>query len=231
MLQNLIYKTSKIIFLFWIIVILKVSYLYAINDKAIEKVDLDTPEDVAFFDEDGARRFLPEFEGKTILLVFWATWCPSCAQEIPILDNLQKDFRKLPFEVIAVSQDFQGIEIVKKFFRLNEIRYLKIFHDYRNNLFKAYSIVGLPTALLINQEGKTVLRFNGSIQWQDDSIRENILSYIPGSYAIPKNSYRPPSVHRILRSGVDEADRIKNEPTPSDTKILPNHITKQSNDS
>ena len=45
---------------------------------------------------------------KQCLLVFWATWCGSCISELPSLENLAKDFRKLPFKIIALSQDYQG---------------------------------------------------------------------------------------------------------------------------
>lgn len=147
-------------------------------------------EDTPFFDENGNKRFLTEFDGKTILLTFWATWCPSCVEEMPELDILQKDFRKLPFEVLAISQDNQGIDVIKEHFKNNDIRYLKIYHDNRNQLFLAYAVVGLPTSFLINKDGKVVVSFTGPIKWHEDEIRKILLSYIPGDYPEPRNSHK-----------------------------------------
>jgi thiol-disulfide isomerase/thioredoxin len=95
------------------------------------KVNIQRPEpyyapDVNFFDENGDKIFLDQFEGKTVLLVFWASWCGACVSEMPSLDVLQKDFRKLPLEIIALSEDYLGVEAVKKYFASQEIRHLKI---------------------------------------------------------------------------------------------------------
>lgn len=142
-----------------------------------------------FFDGEGQKVYLDQFEGSTILLVFWATWCGACVDELASLDVLQKDFRKLPFKVIAVSQDYNGVEVVKKHFAENEIRYLSVYHDYQNKLFKALSISGLPTAYLINQEGKLKYIFNGIVKWQDEDVREMILAEIEGNPSLPKNTF------------------------------------------
>lgn len=161
---------------------------------------LNVPDNVPFFDENGEKCFLDQIENKTILLVFWATWCAPCVKEMPDLDILQKDFRKLPFEIIAVSQDFQGVKVVQEFFKTQEIRHLKIYHDYHNQLFKAFSVVGLPTSFLINQDGKVVVRFSGNINWYDGETRSMLLSHIPGNPSEPKNSYKAESMNQQIKS-------------------------------
>ena len=174
------------------------SFLFCTNSFAANKTRygvkmLDrspVPDTVVFFDDQGQQHSLDKFEGKTILLVFWATWCSACTKEISDLDMLQKDFRKLPFMIIPVSQDYQGIEMVKKYYKDYGIRYLPLYHDFKNQLFKAFAIVGIPTAILISPEGKMLASFVGSISWFDEEIREIILSNIPGNYPEPKNSYK-----------------------------------------
>jgi hypothetical protein len=109
---------------------------------------------------------------------------------MPDLDMLQKDFRKLPFTIIPISQDYQGVEVVKKYYKDYGIRYLPIYHDFKNQLFKALSIVGIPTAILISPEGKMLVSFIGSISWFDEEIRDIILTHVPGNYPEPKNSYQ-----------------------------------------
>ena len=155
--------------------------------------------DTAFFNEKSEKVYLDQFEGKTILLVFWATWCGSCADELPSLDILQKDFKKLPFEVIAVSEDYNGLEVITKYFKDNEIRHLKIYHDYQNQLFKAMDVAGLPTAFLIDPDGKIKTIFKGVIKWQDNTMRELILNKIPGNPEMPKNSFKEKALNNIIK--------------------------------
>jgi len=166
---------------------------------SITRHDSYLDEDSYFFDSEGAKVFLERYEGSTVLLVFWATWCGACVNEIPVLDNLQKDFRKLPFKVIAVSEDYHGVQAVQKFFEEKEIRHLEIFHDYQNQFFKALSISSLPTALLIDANGKMKTRFKGRIKWHDEKIRAMILSEIAGNPETPHNTYKPRELNMQVR--------------------------------
>lgn len=189
-------------FLFIIIILLLHSFSFALNQtKSNVKFlnGLSVPDDIIFFDEDQNQYSLDKLEGKTILIVFWATWCSACIKEMPDLDNLQKDFRKLPFEVITISEDFQGIKIIQEHFKSYQIRYLPIYYDYKNQLFKAFNVVGLPTSILINPDGKTIASFIGNTNWYDEQIREIILSNIPGNHEQPKNSYHDQSLNKSAK--------------------------------
>lgn len=162
----------------------------AIKTGMLEKSETQYVPDTAFFDKNNNKLYLDQYEGKVILIVFWATWCESCVHEMPSLDILQKDFRKFPFEVIALSQDFQGIDAVEEFFKNYNIRHLKPYHDYNNKIFKELSIAGLPSALLVDVDGKIRVKFKGRIKWHDEQIRQQILSYIPNNPVYPKNTYK-----------------------------------------
>ena len=109
---------------------------------------------------------------------------------------MSKDFRKLPFKVIALSEDYRGIEVVQKHFEEREIRHLEIFHDYSNQLFRAMSVNGIPTAFLINSDGKIRKIFKGRIKWQDDQIRTILLGEVDGNPEVPKNTYKTITLNR-----------------------------------
>lgn len=156
------------------------------------------PDEIPIYDKDSEKHFMEEYEGRTILLVFWASWCAPCAAEMLDLDMLQKDFRKLPFKVIAVSEDYQGIKAVQKFYEENEIRHLDIFHDYRNELFGAFEVVGMPTSFIITPDGKNVGIFKGVVNWHNEDVRKILLSYIPGNPEEPKNSYKDNSLNQTV---------------------------------
>jgi thiol-disulfide isomerase/thioredoxin len=191
-------KYSKLFFLI-VAYLLCIANSFALDYSKSGVKMLDSspvPDTVFFFDDKGEKYSLDNFEGKTILLVFWATWCASCVKEMPDLDILQKDFRKLPFAIIPVSQDYQGIEVIQKYYKNYDIRYLPIYHDFRNQLFKALSIVGIPTAILISPDGKMLVSFAGIINWYDTEVRNIILSNIPGNHPEPKNSYREQTINQ-----------------------------------
>ena len=73
------------------------------------------PDSIALFNDKGEKFFLDKIEDKPILLVFWATWCMHCVKEMASLDILKKDFRKLPIEILPISEDYQGVQVVRKF--------------------------------------------------------------------------------------------------------------------
>lgn len=167
-------------------------------------------ETIAFFDEEHNKRYLDEFEDETVLLVFWASWCGECSDSMVSLDVLAKDFRKLPFKIIAASEDHLGIEAIHKFYQDHELRHLEKFYDYKNALFKSMGIVGIPTAFLIIPDNKVKIEFKGRIKWHDPKIRELILSEIRGNPPMPKNSYKKPEVNYNLPQ-INSKNKINNE--------------------
>jgi thiol-disulfide isomerase/thioredoxin len=57
-------------------------------------------------DPDGAPRSIREWDGRSLVVNFWATWCAPCRREIPLLNALQAEYAPQGFEVIGVAVDF-----------------------------------------------------------------------------------------------------------------------------
>ena len=210
--------SKRYLWLLGVVLIISLAHIARSEKLIVTKHDdfLDT--DTNFFDANGNKVYLDQYEGNTILLVFWATWCGSCVGELPSLDNLQKDFRKLPFKIIAVSEDYQGVEVVKKYFSENEIRHLEIFHDYQNNLFRSLSIVGLPTAYLINAEGKVKYIFNGVVKWHDNEVRQMIMAQIEGNQVLPKNTFKSASLNKQVVKAKKTVVEVTTEEVKNDNQ-------------
>ena len=197
---------AKLVGLILIAVFCFVHPLHA--DTSIIRHDAYLNTDVNFFDSENNKVYLDEYEESAVLVVFWATWCGACVHELPLLDNLQKDFRKLPFQVIAISQDYQGIKVINQYFIDHEIRHLKIFHDHNNQLFRSMNVVGLPTAYLINANGKLKLEFRGSVKWYDEEIRKIILAEIDEMALLPKNTFKQSSLNqKILNKTLEDTSK------------------------
>lgn len=147
-------------------------------------------DNIAVYDKDNKPFYIDSIQDKPILIVFWASWCTHCVNMINALDILKKDFRKVGLEILAISEDYQGVDVIKKFFQENQIRHLDILYDYKFKLFGELNMSSLPYAFLLDKDKKIVLSFDGSVAWQDDKVRKLLLEYIPDNPIEPKNSYR-----------------------------------------
>ena len=58
-------------------------------------------------DRDGKMRTLGEWTGQPLLVNYWATWCGPCRREIPLLNQLRKDYAAQKLEVIGIAVDFR----------------------------------------------------------------------------------------------------------------------------
>ncbi len=102
------------------------------------------------------------FEGKTLLITFFATWCPPCIEEIPTLKKLQKAYHKRGFSVIGLSVDQGGIKGVQKLVKKWSINYPVILADSKT-MQRFGGIYGIPESFLINKKGHVVKKYSGYI--------------------------------------------------------------------
>ena len=127
-----------------------------------------TPEplpEVHFTDADGKAMTLADFKGKTILLNLWATWCAPCREEMPALDRLEKELGSDAFQVVALAVDRAGPETVQKFLDEINVSSLKLFIDTTTRSGSALRVVGMPTTILIDAEGREIGRLPGPYEW------------------------------------------------------------------
>lgn len=143
----------------------------------------DTPKpipDLGFTDVDGQPHTLAEFRGKVVLLNVWATWCLPCRKEMPTLDRLQAALGGDRFQVVAFSVDRQGAEAVKAFFSEIGVRRLAVHVDVSGQALSALAAVGLPTTLLINEEGRELGRLMGPAEWDAPDMIAFLMSIVEG---------------------------------------------------
>lgn len=120
---------------------------------------------ITFTDRDGRPRTLDDFRGKVVLFNIWATWCLSCRKEMPTLDRLQAQLGGAEFEVVALSIDRGGSDVVSEFFGEIGVKHLSIYIDVSTKVGFALALAGLPTTLLIDREGREFGRLIGPAEW------------------------------------------------------------------
>ena len=113
--------------------------------------------------KDGKTVKLSDFKGKVRIVDFWATWCPPCRGEIPHFVALQKKYQKKGLEVIGLSVDRDGPEVVNKFAKEQGINYTSLMAD--DTVMSAYGgIRGIPTTFVIDREGNIVKKYVGGTE-------------------------------------------------------------------
>jgi len=141
----------------------------AVAEKSVEGFAIhDSPmpiPELAFQQRNGSPATLENFRGKVVLLNIWATWCVPCRKEMPTLDRLQGKLGGPGFEVVALSIDRAGVEVVEKFYREIAIKNLPIYIDVTGKATRTLKVVGLPTTLLIGPDGREIGRLVGPAEW------------------------------------------------------------------
>lgn len=103
-----------------------------------------------------------DFSGKTLLVTFFATWCPPCMQEVPTLIELQRQFANDNFSVIGLSVDEGGANVVAKLIEKRSITYPVLMAD--DTTARGFGgVAGIPTSFLVNKEGNVVKKYPGYV--------------------------------------------------------------------
>lgn len=121
-------------------------------------------------DLSGELKRIDDWNGKTILLNFWASWCTPCQYEIPHLVNYQKKFADSNFQVVSIGlDDERKLKNVKRSLRINyPVLVISQLQgaDLLVKLGDKQQIV--PYTLIIDAEGNVVYRHQG--EFGDDAF-------------------------------------------------------------
>jgi thiol-disulfide isomerase/thioredoxin len=109
-------------------------------------------------------RNIKEWDGKLILLNFWATWCPPCKKEIPDFINLQKQYGDQGLQIIGIAID--GKEPAKDFAEAIGMNYpVLVAGGDGVQLAQRYGNVAgvLPYTVIINPAGEISSTIRGEL--------------------------------------------------------------------
>ena len=96
---------------------------------------------------------LSDYQGKVVLINFWATWCPPCRAEMPDLVRLQREHGKEGLQIIGVTYPPEKKERVRRFARSLKVNY-PIILGTRQFKARFSSDETLPLTIVINRDGK-----------------------------------------------------------------------------
>mgnify|MGYP006087584167 FL=1 len=161
---------SLIIFLYLITTSLSYSTEQLNIKNIIIKKDPKSYKNVIFKDIDSNNLNLEDFEGKLILLNFWATWCLPCKEEMPSLDKLQIDKRLDNLKILPINIGQENLEKSKIFYKKLNIKNLEIYYDPSVKIASKFLLRGLPTTIVINKKGQEIARIIGLIDFNNEEF-------------------------------------------------------------
>ncbi len=110
---------------------------------------------------------LSDYEGKFVVLNFWATWCPPCVKEMPALNKLHNKLSGSSLEVVGVHVG-PALATVKQFLKDKPVDF-DILID-KNMSLSSWQVSGLPTTFLISPSGKVIYKATGEREWGSDEM-------------------------------------------------------------
>ncbi len=117
--------------------------------------------------QDGKDFQLSKMKGKVVLVNFWATWCGPCRAEIPGFLEVYERYKEKGLEIVGISLDENGWEVVTPFIKRFKITY-PIVLDARGAVARTYGrIDAIPTSFLVDKKGNIVDHHIGYLSKED----------------------------------------------------------------
>jgi thiol-disulfide isomerase/thioredoxin len=124
----------------------KASDLLAKNDEDIAKADFSLK------DMHNKTVTLSALRGKIVMVNFWATWCPPCRTEMPVLDGIQTRFESQGLVILGVTDE--NPFTVSSFLSGGSTYHPTILFDPGGKVHKEFHIEGIPRTYVFDRDGK-----------------------------------------------------------------------------
>ena len=140
---------------------------------------------------DGTEKALKDFQGKFVLLNFWASWCAPCIAEMPALERVHQTFKEEGLVVVSVNVDTEAArEQVVKMVEKKGISF-SVFLDPKMQVAESYGLSGFPESFFIGPKGhrlsfydpekkNTAARVVGDRPWDSPVFIEAIRKLLKG---------------------------------------------------
>ena len=116
---------------------------------------------------------LAGFQGRYLLLNFWATWCEPCKVEMPELQALHEGLKDRNVAVVAISMQEEP-DKVRKFLATTPYTF-HVYADPEGKVAELYGVTSIPLTYLIRPDGRIEGRALGLRTWNDKALRDHFV--------------------------------------------------------
>jgi thiol-disulfide isomerase/thioredoxin len=133
---------------------------------------------------------LNDYQGKVVLINFWATWCPPCRAEMPDLVRLQREHGKKGLQIIGITYPPESRERVRRFARSLKVNY-PIILGTRELKARFSSDETLPLTVVIDRDGKVSDIIGGILLREefDEKIKPLLMKNVEGGISSAKSNH------------------------------------------
>lgn len=107
---------------------------------------------------------LANLKGRVVFVNVWATWCEPCRQEMPSMQALYEKIGGRDFEMLAVSADQSGRDVVERFVKTYALTF-PVLPDPELQVADRYQVTGYPETFVIDRNGTVVAHELGPRRW------------------------------------------------------------------
>jgi len=144
--------------------------LLLLTASQVRAVDYELP------NVDGQMQSLDQYQGKWVIVNYWATWCGTCMKELPDLVDMHENNKDKDIVVVGVNFESIGSEQLKSFVEKLSIPY-PVLRSEPVSVTALGKVPALPTTYIIDPDGRVVAGEVGLVS------RQNLEDYIAGKKA------------------------------------------------
>lgn len=117
------------------------------------------PVDLALSNMQGDQISMAQFEGEPVIVNFWATWCPPCVREMPLLADYAK---KEGFRLVLINQA-ESVETIQQYLDEAGLEFEFMLLDSHQHAYQNMQVRGLPTTQFFDHNGRLVNEHLGEV--------------------------------------------------------------------
>ncbi len=128
---------------------------------------------------------LADLRGKAVWVNFWASWCPPCQSETPVLRDIAERYADRGLVVVGVSVQETNDDDVRAYAERYQLGYT-IAPDFSGYIFRLYRLYALPTQFFVGPDGAIRSVVLGAMT--DATAAAQVEAILPGAAAMPSAS-------------------------------------------
>ena len=127
-----------------------ITTLFIFNNSYAGELSGPAP-DFTLKSKSGSNLKLSEQRGNVVMINFWASWCGPCRQEMPLLDEMYRKYKKLGFTIwgVNIEPDSSNAQRLLKDVPVT----FPILFDTQNSVSKMYNVSAMPSTVLVDRNG------------------------------------------------------------------------------
>jgi cytochrome c biogenesis protein CcmG, thiol:disulfide interchange protein DsbE len=153
-----------------LLALLALAIITSLREKVVRVGD--TAPEFEITTDNGRHITRSDFGGRLLVLNFWATWCPPCIEEMPSLDQMQRQLAPAGVVVLGVSVDQNGRDY-EQFLAKAKVSFLTA-RDPSRRISTEYGTFKFPETYIIDARGRVLQKHIGAQLWNDPNLIRQI---------------------------------------------------------